>query len=297
MKVQIFDVKHGACAMITGPNGKRLMIDCGYREGADPWFPSSAFAGQRIEMLVVQNLDEDHVDDLPYLWKEVEIGAFYSNPSVDATALKAMKTQGMDEGVAKAYDMLKQFGPGLTGWRADLGGVGVRAYFNRYAEPFATTNDLSVVLFVTYGRFSILFGGDIERPGWLQLLQIPSFRARLQAVTAIVGSHHGRASGKCDELFDYLTPDIAIFSDDAKQYETQETDAWYRHRVNGIPDYSRPARAPGVPAMRHVLTTRRDGTITIDVSAFGRYLVTPERSTDPLEELNTAMRARALIKT
>lgn len=297
MKVQIFDVKHGACAMITGPNGKRLMIDCGFREGADPWFPSVAFAGQRIEMLVIQNLDEDHVDDLPYVWDGLEIGAFYSNPSVDAAALKAMKTQGMDEGVTEAHAILKALGPGLTGLRADLGSVAVRAYFNHYGHPFTTTNDLSVAVFVTYGRFRILFGGDLERAGWLELLKSPRFRADLGSVNAIVGSHHGRASGKCDELFDYCWPDIAIFSDDAKQYETQETDAWYRHRVSGIPDYSRPARAPGVFAMRHVFTTRRDGTITIDVNPLGGYRVTPERAVDPFEELNAGIRAaRALTK-
>ncbi|GAM96980.1 late competence protein ComEC [alpha proteobacterium U9-1i] len=295
MKVQIFDVKHGACAMITGPNGKHLMIDCGFREGADPWFPSVAFAGNRIEMLIVQNLDEDHVDDLPYVWDQLEIGAIYSNPSVDAAALKAMKTQGMDDGVAKAHAILKSLGPGLIGLRADLGGVGVRAYYNSYGYPFTTTNDLSVAVFVTYGRFRILFGGDLERPGWLELLKSPSFRADLRSVNAIVGSHHGRASGKCDELFDYCAPDIAIFSDDAKQYETQETDSWYRHRVNGIPDYSRAPRAPGVPAMRHVLTTRRDGAITINANLTGLYVVTPERSADPLAELDAAIRAARVL--
>lgn len=297
MRLQIFDVKHGACAMITGPNNKSLMIDCGFREGADPWFPSVAFAGRQIEMLVIQNLDEDHVDDLPYVWKELGIRSFYSNPSVDAAALRAMKTQGMDEGVAKVHAILKDLGPGLTGPLAELGGVAVWAYFNRYGQPFKSTNDLSVAVFVEYGRFRILFGGDLERAGWLELLKLPSFRADLRSVNAIVGSHHGRASGKCDELFDYCAPDIAIFSDDAKQYETQETDAWYRQRVNGIPDHSRAPRAPGVPAMRHVLTTRCDGTITIDVNASGRYLVTPERFADPLAELNAAIRAaRALTK-
>ena len=29
MRVDIFDVGHGACSVITCPDGKRLMIDCG----------------------------------------------------------------------------------------------------------------------------------------------------------------------------------------------------------------------------------------------------------------------------
>lgn len=296
MRVEIFDVKHGACAMITGTNGARMMIDCGYREGDDGWYPSMQFAGERIEALVIQNLDEDHVDDLPYVWEDLEIGAFYSNPTVTAERLKAMKTQGMDAGVTKAHELLQALGPGLSGRKARLGDVGVWAYYNRYGQPFKETNDLSLAVFVEYGRFRMLFGGDLERAGWLELLKIPQFCTDLATVKAIVGSHHGRASGKCNELFQYCTPDIAIFSDGQKQYETQETDAWYRARVNGIVDVTRRPNALGTIPRRHVITTRRDGTITIDVNEHGGYLVTPSRRTDPLEDLQAAItRARTLI--
>lgn len=294
MRVEIFDVKHGACAVITGTNGKRLMIDCGYREGDEPWFPSVAFRGDRMEALVLQNLDEDHVDDLPYVWNDVEIGAFYSNPTVTAAALKSMKDQGMKEGIATAHELLRQLGPGLTGDLAKLGAVRVWAYYNRYGEPFKTTNDLSVAVFVEYGRFRMLFGGDLERAGWLELLKIPNFCADLASVRVIVGSHHGRESGKCEELFNLCKPEIVIFSDDSKRYDTQETDAWYRQRVHGIPDLSRQPTSFGTTSKRHVLTTRSDGTLTIDVNANGGYLVTPERQRDALEDLWAAiMQARA----
>lgn len=285
MRVEIFDVKHGACAVITGTNGKLLMIDCGYREGDDEWFPSVAFRGERIEALILQNLDEDHVDDLPYVWHQVKIGAFYSNPTVTAGRLKSMKEHGMDPGVAKAHEILKEFGPGFVGKLADLGEVNVWAYHNNYGEPFKETNDLSVAVFVEYGGFRMLFGGDLECSGWLELLKVPRFREDVASIRALVGSHHGRASGKCEELFKLCKPDIVIFSDAAKKYETQETDAWYRQRVRGIVDLSRQAGALGPIPKRHVLTTRSDGTLTIDVNVRGGYLVTPERQRDPLEEL------------
>lgn len=31
MKIDIHDVGHGACAALTGTNGARIMIDCGFR--------------------------------------------------------------------------------------------------------------------------------------------------------------------------------------------------------------------------------------------------------------------------
>ena len=42
MKIEIFDVEHGQCAMIHCPNGKKLMIDAGHN-GSTPWFPSLHF--------------------------------------------------------------------------------------------------------------------------------------------------------------------------------------------------------------------------------------------------------------
>ena len=119
MKIEIHDVGHGGCAVVTCPNGARIMLDCGF--GRDPaWFPSVAYAGEFIDALVLTNLDEDHVNDLPYLWRALRLGSIYSNPSVTAAALMAMKREfGMDEGVRHAHAILSRFGPGRMGPIAD----------------------------------------------------------------------------------------------------------------------------------------------------------------------------------
>ena len=31
MQIEIFDVGHGHCTVITAPNGRRMMLDCGQR--------------------------------------------------------------------------------------------------------------------------------------------------------------------------------------------------------------------------------------------------------------------------
>jgi beta-lactamase superfamily II metal-dependent hydrolase len=281
MKIEIFDVGHGGCVVITGPNGKRLMLDCGFRTEPN-FFPSVTFGGEAVELLAMMNLDEDHLDDLPYVWDKVTIKALYSNPSVTAVALKSMKKQGMRRGVQKAHALLEHFGPGRTGPIADLGAVDASVFHNTFGAPFTDTNNLSLAVFVQYGGFTILFGGDLECAGWRELLAIPNFRAKLAATRIFVASHHGRESGQCQEIFDIVRPDLVIFSDDAKQYETQNTDAWYRQRVKGIPRLDiAPDPVTGIRKMRHVMTTRRDGTMTIDVDPVGNYLVTPTRQDYP----------------
>jgi beta-lactamase superfamily II metal-dependent hydrolase len=285
MKIEVHDVGHGACAVVTCPNGARIMLDCGFHRDRK-WFPSVVFAGQFIDALALTNLDEDHVDDLPYLWKNVRIGSIYSNPSVSASALATMKAKdGMDSGVRYAHALLTQFGPGHVGTMADSGDAFAWAYSNVYGVDFdgrsaCATNNLSLATFVRWGSFTMLFAGDLEVAGWRALLRYPEFVRDLATVKVLVASHHGRRNGCCDDVFKVVRPEIVIFSDDAKRFETQETDSWYRHRVMGIP-----VRGTYPLKKRHVYTTRRDGTITIDVHASGQYLVTPSRADDEYEFL------------
>ncbi|MDR3526905.1 MAG: hypothetical protein P4L57_06460 [Rhizomicrobium sp.] len=302
MRVEIHDVDHGGCTVITGPWGHRLMLDCGH--SADrPWFPSIAYRGQRFETLMLLNLDEDHCEDLPYLWRDCPLGGIVSNPTVTVPALRAMKAKsGMRAGVAKAAEIFESHGHGFIGnWSHNLGGVQWHAFWNRYGIDFADTNNLSLAVFMSFGGFTILFGGDLEKEGWRKLLLIPGFRQKLTTTKIYVASHHGRDNGCCDELLKICQPELVIFSDGAKQYQTQETRSWYAGRATGIINYLAPAsplssaNALRLP-MRKVMTTRRDGTITVDVGTDGRYVVTPTKAL-PQSGLLSSMSATSLSQS
>ncbi|WP_439491238.1 ComEC/Rec2 family competence protein [Blastomonas fulva] len=277
MLIEIHDVDHGGCAVITGPSGHRLMLDCGLSYDRS-WFPSVAHAGERIDTLMLLNLDEDHCEDLHYLIESCSIGAIVSNPTVTAKALQAMKAEnGMRSGVKMASDILERFGTGLIGdWNHGLGGVQWTAFWNGYGVDFTDTNNLSLAVFVQFGDFTILFGGDLERAGWRGLLKLPAFRAMLPKARVLVASHHGRENGCCDEIFDHCHPQLVILSDGSKQHETQETNGWYARRAIGIPDYTKPASVFGQPR-RKVMTTRCDGNIMIGVGIDGNYVVVPSK--------------------
>ena len=169
---------------------------------------------------------------------------------------------------------MSRYGSGLIGTAACVGDFEVCWYCNRYGHHFTDTNNLSVATFIRFGSFSILFAGDLEADGWESLLRLPSFRDRLATVRVLVASHHGRKNGQCEEVFNIVRPEFVIFSDDAIQHDTQKTDAWYRNRVLGIPDLFASPRGLGLPK-RHVLTTRRDGTIRLQITPEGFCWVTP----------------------
>jgi hypothetical protein len=182
----------------------------------------------------------------------------------------------MGSGISFLHDILSnspaQF---LRGNVPELRELRAEAWWNRYGLDFNDTNNLSLVTFVRYAGFAMLFTGDLEKEGWRALLRFPAFREALASVSVLVASHHGRENGCCDEAFLFMKPEIVIFSDDGIQYGSQNTLGWYRSRVRGIPDLE----SSFLQGKRHVLTTRRDGSMQIDVAANGRYLVTRQGGT------------------
>lgn len=271
MRINIHDVGHGACSVITSSDGRRVMIDAGYR--LDPnFFPSIHYMHQTMEMLILQNLDSDHVDDLPYLLKHVPIKSFRSNPTVSADVFFRMKqAAGMNEALWVVHRILSIIGPayGPTPLFPDFWW---QCYWNPYGA-FAEANDLSLALFVGSNNFSILFGGDLEQAGWRLLLANPHFRRHLAGIKVLVASHHGRDNGCCEEIFNCCRPDVVVISDYEHRHTTQQTTGWYGHRVKGIVDKTSPFYGIGGPTFRRALTTRSDGSLQIDVRPDGSYTI------------------------
>ena len=203
-----------------------------------------------------------------------------------------MKDQGMRSGVKQAHAMLHAFGSGTIGnWDQWLGGVSWQAFYNPFGGEFHDTNNLSLAVFVSFGGFTILFGGDMEEKGWKNLLRLPAFVARLPAVQVYVASHHGRDNGCCDPLLAHMLPELIVFSDGRKQHQTQETTGWYAQRARGIPDYGCQTNALIGPPLRKVMTTRKDGSLTIDVNANGTYWVTPSKRAPDYDAIAAALAA------
>jgi len=125
--------------------------------------------------------------------------------------------------------------------------------FCNNSPDFTDTNNLSLVLFLHFPGLSVVFPGDLEKPGWRTLLQSQIFRGHLFRVNVFIASHHGRESGYVKEVFDVCHPDIVIISDESMQFDTQEN--CYGNHAKGI--------TWNQSDIRRVLTTRKDGSITI----------------------------------
>lgn len=278
MILRVWDVEHGACAMVQHAmgqqGGKLAMIDSG---STDDWWPSKYIRGDmgrtNLDYLFITNADQDHMSDLHGLWDAgITVPVLYRNPSYTGEQMRQIKRiSGPLTADAERYvDACSSFNmPVAEPFDQHMGGITASMFWNPYPS-FQDTNNLSLVVFIKYSNFKILFPGDLEKAGWRALLQRPDFCAELRGTDVLVASHHGRESGFFQDIFDYFTPSAIVISDKPIQHETQKT----------VPDYRRVVRNQGVNVSttmkaRHVLTTRRDGWIQFNVDN-DSYRITTE---------------------
>jgi beta-lactamase superfamily II metal-dependent hydrolase len=269
MQIEIFDVGHGHCTVITAPNGRRMMLDCGQRwDDRTFWTPSLHYFNQTIDLLALLNLDEDHVRDFDSVMRNCTVPWVLSNPTIGPSEIAVLKKDGMGSGARAVAGWLARPKGTAQGAEPDFMPVQIRWYYGFYVPGAPnTTNDLSLMVVAQFGAFKIVFAGDLEVAGWRRLLSLPSFRQDLICTSVFVASHHGRESGYCTELFDLFRPQLVIISDDERQFDSQDTDDWYRDRCAGA------IFAQNPNMRRYVATTRKDGSMRIDVDAAGRWWI------------------------
>jgi beta-lactamase superfamily II metal-dependent hydrolase len=273
--IRVFDVEHGACAMINAQTGRLAMIDSG-NNTTSGWRPSTyiRYGLNRLELdfLFITNADQDHLSDLENLWVHgVNVTTLYRNDSPHPAILRNIKeVQGeLTDDIERYLKIHAGYNaPATLTFDNEMGGATCKTFCNSYPD-FNDTNNLSLAVFIKQGPFKMLFPGDLEKAGWEKLLENPLFVQELAGTTVLVASHHGRENGFCQNIFDYCRPQAVVISDKPIAYATQEM----------VPNYRAVVEPTGICIMnqanrRHVLTTRRDGDITFSVFPDGRYTIT-----------------------
>ena len=156
-------------------------------------------------------------------------------------------------------DMVDSFTGGVSTERLEPAGLKVWMFHNDY-PIFEDTNNLSLLTFLDVGDVSFVLGGDIERPGWIELLENSHIQGFLRRVNVFVASHHGRESGYCREVFDYCEPSLIVMSDGPIQHDTQLMASNYAQHASGEMFNTASGRE-----LRKVVTTRKDGNIWWDL--------------------------------
>jgi beta-lactamase superfamily II metal-dependent hydrolase len=281
MILRIWDVEHGACAMLehqlNGYTGRLAMIDSGCTED---WRPSTFIKNDlgrnQLDYLFITNADQDHMSDLDGLWQEgIAVKTLTRNPHPPADELRKIKAAGgTSDDIERFLSIHASYnGPVTRPFNDYMGGITKKTYFNKFPE-FKDTNNLSCAVVIEFAGFKMLFPGDLEKAGWQALLKREDFRQELTEITVLVAAHHGRENGYHEEVFNYCRPCAVVMSDKAIVHSTQGMTQTYRQRV--IDNWPQGVLVATTMKRRRVLTTRRDGWIQFAVDARGDFTITTE---------------------
>lgn len=274
MRLEVFNVEHGACALITLDDGRRIAIDCGHSSSTG-WTLHKhleSLGTDWLDELWLTNLDQDHLSGLAMLLGTTGIGNILLNPTITPEWLRAIKQEvGVVSRDIEALLALMRAGRVNLPFAPLPASVSVVYGWNVCGVSFDDTNNLSLAAVVSMGLVNVLFPGDLERRGMRSVLHAPLFSSAVRNLHVLIAPHHGRENGCSQDLFDAMyphRPQLCVMSDGDMQYESQETHDWYRHRVGGV------QMQDGVT--RRILTTRSDGRITLDIPASGLGRVTTD---------------------
>ena len=232
MKFEILNVEHGFAAYAIARDGSVLLFDCGHSPTCRPSDYLWAQDIRVIRRLFVTNYDEDHIADLPMLRQKFNIEVLTRNASVNSTQLRNLKEPPISAAMSTLLQMIDSYTGEVSNEQLEPPGIQVQTFWNNYLS-FEDTNNLSVLTFLDVGDVSFALPGDLERLGWLQLLENRYVCESLRRVNIFVASHHGRESGYCKEVFDYCSPRYVIMSDGPVQYGTQEMASTYGQHATG----------------------------------------------------------------
>lgn len=180
--------------------------------------------------LTITNYDHDHYSWLPYLREKVYIHTTNLIQSISPQLLynnKPDKTEALNHlvNVKNTYT-----------WPA-INRNPPYIKFTKYLYPQwnweGEFNNLSQIVFIEYGWFTICVPGDLEQEWWKLMLQYEEVINKLRKTQIFFASHHWRENGYIQEIFNYCNPRIVIISDKEIIHSTQEnsSDRYAKHVI------------------------------------------------------------------
>ena len=258
------DVAHGDCIHVATPSGKNVLLDCGGKGDSSASMWLEALGVKSLHGLMISHPHIDHIRDIVGIDGRFCPKTLGRNKSITREKIREENKDvfGDSGGIIEKYlEMNQRYNtpapPTDDAASPEWDGFAcIYSFCNKSREM--GLNDLSYASFIKCGEHTILHAGDLEEDGWTELLKNEHFRSQLSSTTVLVASHHGRKSGFCGEVFDLLHPLITIVSDGRFQ-DSSATGRYYEVTegimVNG--------------EERRVLTTRKDKTITVEVTDGG----------------------------
>jgi competence protein ComEC len=215
LSLTFLDVGEGDAILMRLPDGKAWLLDAGgllqsgsSEEGDRAFDIGEAVVSRylwsiwinRLDRLILSHMDLDHAGGAPAILRNFRVGSLHYPPSASGALADSIRKAAGEEKVRE--DLL------YAGIEEKIGPVMVRVMHPLHRSVAAASNDNSLVMHLSFGRFSALLTGDLEKKGEIDLLSRP---VELESLLLKV-AHHGSRSATSAALLERVRPRWAVVS-------------------------------------------------------------------------------------
>ncbi len=216
LSVTMLDVGQGQCVCMRLPDGSAWLYDGGsldvnqvgtYR--IEPYLKSQGIG--TLDAVFLSHGDTDHVSGVTEMLESGDI-------TIKLLVLPCAEEESAnlaESGFGELVLLAKHHGIPILwmeeGMAWENAGVSVQCLHPGSDSTFADSNAGSMVLYLTYGDFSLLLTGDVEEEGEDELLQTLQENA-IRQVTVLQVAHHGSKYSSSEQLLAQIRPQVALIS-------------------------------------------------------------------------------------
>lgn len=222
LRITVLDVGQGDCIHIESASGKHYLIDGGSTSKNEtakyqiiPYLKSKGV--RRLEAIFVSHSDADHCNAV----KAMLEGKEENRMEVGTLILPDIAEEYKDEGYAELVRLASEqeipvqyMSRGECLSDGELKLLSVHPAMDYGAE---NSNEYSLVLYLTYGKFSALFTGDVEGAGEQEMLAYMERYTgkkgkKHMRLTLLKVAHHGSENSTGREMLEAFSPGISVIS-------------------------------------------------------------------------------------
>lgn len=201
LNITVLDVGQGDCSFISFPDGTTMLIDGGSttenKVGTYRIKPFLYSQGVReLDYVVLTHPDSDHINGVLELLE---------HDSIEIKSLLLPNVDGIEQSYASILPLCETVIWMEKGMKWETEDVRLRCLHPAQGFLSEDSNDCSIVLQLQYGKFSMLFMGDLGAEQEQRLTD-------LQDTTILKAGHHGSKNSTSQQFLEKITPDHVILS-------------------------------------------------------------------------------------
>lgn len=205
--VHFIDVGQGDATLVVTPHGQAVMLDTGgtrqnkFAVGLKVVLPYLRHYGiDELAAIFLTHAHEDHAAGAGDLLRVMQIGRVFTAGEGSAAYEKALALSAGDPLTGKLTAV-------KAGQKFIIDNVTIETIYAPTVSPNHVDNDASVVYRVSYGRFSVLITGDIEKNGETEMLAA----GKVEPCSVLKMAHHGSDTSSSADFLRAAQPKAAVF--------------------------------------------------------------------------------------